>query len=146
MILALSLPISYARAGNFCTDKTVQVDPSDPSKKTVCAEKGDKAPFDGITMTPELAGELAASQDYVKKRIKAAVSSSVALERAKMEYALDLKEIEIDAGKAREEALKRKIKEVEPDWYEKPVVVVILTIVGIAALGVGAGVAVNAAK
>jgi hypothetical protein len=85
----------------------IECSPGFPTRCNVTIRAGQKSPFDGVAMTPDLAIFLGQSTEAVQERIDAAVTATAAVWRENVKQA------------RREERADRRVIEVERDAYKR---------------------------
>jgi len=96
----------------------------------VSIEQGERAPFSGQLYSTELAIELSQGADSVKRKIQAEKNKCREAKEVEIVHSKEIFDIQIDAGKLRERALERSLKDAldyHTAWYKSPEIIALTT-------------------
>jgi hypothetical protein len=146
--LAIVLSSSLARAQSN-PDLLQYALECDGENFSMCAQpllKGEKAPFDGQLLTPELAISLSQRAMAFDSQLEIELERSQKLHDIEMNYQRDISNLDKEASKKQIKLLEKRLNEVvKIPWYQKPAFVAITSCVATVAVVIGAVFVIKAA-
>lgn len=109
-----------------------------PTRCSAPLETGDKAPFAGQLVTPDLAIHLGLSTEHCDRRIAIEVSRTSSIAKADKERDAKVAAADLRAAQAETEMWKKAAEDAEPKFYERPLFVAASTVVGMVLVYFGA--------
>lgn len=133
-MLSAALMLTLALGGAGKKDRVIEVDcrKSHPSRCTAGMYAKEKAPFDGVLMTGDLAAYLYLTEKNEQKRIDLAVKKATELKDLEIQHQKDLREIDKEAFEEKlqikDEAHAQQLELVRRPWYEHPAFIIPVTV------------------
>jgi hypothetical protein len=120
---ALALPCTSVRAEE---PAQIECSPGWPNRCNVEIRHGEKAAFDGVLMSPDLAIFLGQSAEGCQERIDAAVTATAAVGRADRKRDRQIADADLRVAETERDAWKGAA---DRPWFEHPIVVAGTTVV-----------------
>lgn len=99
---------------------------------------GEAAPFDGIMLSTDMVVDVLQSVQRCEEQGEAALDRAKSLAALELDAEIQRRLVDANAYSAKEAAMRDALTAVTPAWYERPLIVAIVTAtaVGFAAIGV----------